>query len=233
LPESLVVRDFDALLARLARRGPRLLRPRVAAEDVFVLAVHRVEAVRYNPAEQRLEAFVVDELGTEATISADYSTYSEHALNAMGQALSGDGATCLVSGTVTVEAGRINLRPLAIWRGEDTPLVVPDLTDDGGRGVVPSEVAQFPGGRRHPLSAALDLLDEAADLLIEHAHRGVGMLAAPAADRVSRLARVADRNGLSAISVLLEAYAATLAAEDRSARARAWVDCFLAVEACR
>lgn len=233
LPESLVVRDFNALIARLARRGPRVLRPRVAAEDVFVLAVHGVEGLRYNAAEQRLEVVVVDERGTEATISADYSAYSEHALNAVGRALSGDEVSCLVSGTVTVQSERIQLRPLAIWRGADAPLVVPDLAEEGGRGVVPSGVARVRGGPRHQLSSALDLLDEAADLLIEHAHRGVGMLSLPAAEGVRRLAHATDRNGLTAISALLAAYAAALATEDRSARARAWVDCFLSVEACR
>ncbi|WP_051451908.1 hypothetical protein [Actinospica robiniae] len=231
LPESLVIRDFNALLARLARRGPRLLCPRVAAEDVFVLAVRNVEGLRYDPAEQRLEAFVVDEHGTEATIAADYSAYSEHALNAVGQALSGGEVSCLVSGTVTVQSGRIHLRPLAIWRGADTPLVVPDLAETGGRGRVPGGVARTRGKR--PLAAALDLLDDAADLLVEHAHRGVGMLAHAAADRVHRLAHDLGRHGLSAVSALLDVYAATLVTEDRPARARAWVDCLLAVESCR
>jgi hypothetical protein len=137
----------------------------------------------------------------------------------------------LVSGTVTVRSDRIQLRPLAIWRGADAPLVVPDLAEAGGRGAVPGGVARTRAKR--PLAATLDLLDEAADLLVEHAHRGVGMLSHAAADRVRRLAHDIGRHGLRAISGLLDAYAATLVTEDRPARARAWVDCLLAVEACR
>lgn len=239
LPDSLVVRDYAALVTQLARRGPRHLRPRVAAQDVFVLAVSKVAHLGYDPAEQRLEAVVEDEFGAGIVVSAEYSLYTKPALGAMARALGGETAgTCMISGAVTVQAGQAVLRPLAFWPGDGAALVVPDLEpEDSGQdsGQDSGEDAQEGGdsaamfGRHaHP-----SLLDQAADLLVEHAHRGLGMLAASAAERVGRIAADARRLGLTALGALLADYAATLAAEDRAARIRAWTDCTFAVDACR
>jgi hypothetical protein len=52
LPESVRVRDFAALAQRLSARHPRFLRPRVEAEDIYVLTVAEVEWVGYDPAAQ-------------------------------------------------------------------------------------------------------------------------------------------------------------------------------------
>ncbi|MBR7837097.1 hypothetical protein KDL01_27720 [Actinospica durhamensis] len=231
LPDSLVVRDYAALVTRLARRGPRHLRPRVEAQDVFVLAVSKVAHLGYDPAEQRLEAVVEDEFGMGIVVSAEYSAHTKPALGAMARALGGETAeTCMISGAVTVRAGQIVLRPLAFWLGDGAALIVPDLEPEDS-----DQDAQEDGGGAAPFGrhANPSLLDQAADLLVEHAHRGLGMLAASAAERVGRIAADARRLGLTATGALLADYAATLAAEDRAARIRAWTDCTLAVDACR
>jgi hypothetical protein len=263
LPEPLVIRDYAAFVERLARRGPRHLRPRVAAQDVFVLAVSRIERIGYDPAAQRLEAVVCDGCGGRATVSAEYRNVSKNALNVIAGALTGaaHGRPMLISGTVTVQAGHATLTPLAIWRGLDTALVVPDLDVDvvsdvdsdlgsdpdahadsdpdlnPGLAHSSDDVTEAPAqaGSRHRVAPpqATAVLDQAADLLTEHAHRGVGMLAAAAAETVGKLSDESRRVGLTAISALLACYAKSLTAEDPTAQVRAWTDCSIAVDACR
>lgn len=68
LPESVRVSDYAALAGKLGDRPPRYLRPRVEAEDVYVLTVSHVAWVGYDPASQCLEASVHDAFGVAATV---------------------------------------------------------------------------------------------------------------------------------------------------------------------
>ena len=230
LPERLLIRDFKSLVERLGARGPRFLRPRVAAEDVFLLVVHGVQAGGYDPAQQRLEAVVRDEQGTEALVRAEYSAYTPAALGALAEALSEDATDpLLLSASVTIEAGRLVLRPIAVSRADGERIVVPDLEPGDGSGSLPVAAARH-AGAAHPIPA---VLDQAADMLAEHAHRGLGLLTETARADVERLVQDLRRVGLLTVSALVAQYARALTIEDRAARVRSWTDAAIAVDACR
>lgn len=228
LPERLLIRDFKSVVERLGARGPRFLRPRVAAEDVFVFVVDDVESIGYDPAQQRLEALVRDEHGTQALVSAEYSAHAPAALGALAEALT-ESASLLISASVVIEAGLPVLRPIAVSPSADCPLVVPDLAPGDGSGALPVPLVVRPGDA-HPITA---VLDQATDTLAEHAHRGLGLLIQTARTEVDRLTRDLRRVGLLMLSALFAEYARTLAAEDGAARVRAWTDAAIAVDACR
>jgi hypothetical protein len=230
LPERLLIRDFKSLVERLGARGPRFLRPRVAAEDVFVLIVHGVEAFGYDPAQQRLEGVVRDEHGTEALVRAEYSAYTPAALGALADALSEDAPDpLLLSASVTIEAGQLVLRPIAVSRADGEWIVVPDLEPGDGSGTLPVALAGH-AGTTHPIPT---VLDQATDMLAEHAHRGLGLLTETARADVDRLVQDLRRVGLLTVTALVAEYARALTIEDRAARVRAWTDAAIAVDACR
>ncbi|HET9170691.1 MAG TPA: hypothetical protein VFN97_14725 [Actinospica sp.] len=236
LTERLLIRDYKGLVERLGARGPRFLRPRVAAEDVFVFVVSGVEEVGYDPAQQRLEVLVRDEYGTEALVRAEYSAYTPAALGALAEALTGDADELLVSAGVEIEAGRLVLRPIGLSPGGGERVVVPDLEVAGdAAGALPVAVDESGGvsgsaGAGRPIHLALD---QAADMLVEHAHRGLGLLTETARADVERLAGDLRRVGLLTVAALVAEYARALAGQDRAARVRAWTDASIAVDACR
>lgn len=266
LPKRLLVRDYKAFVERLAARDHRFLRPRVAAEDVFVFAVGAVQAIGYHPAQQCLEAVISDEHGTQALIRAEHNAFSPAALDAVADALAGavdstltsdddDPAPAettsgiILSATVTVQSGQAVLRPIAIFVDGEDRLVVPDLEPGDGSASLPTDSTALvrpidPVHHVHPIDtvrpvhhehadAISAVLDQAADLLAEHAHRGIALLTAVAHSDTDRLARDLRRTGLVAVAALVTEYARALTTHDRAARIRSWSDAWLAVDACR
>ncbi|MEE1794617.1 hypothetical protein PUR28_28235 [Streptomyces sp. BE308] len=195
LAEPLLVRDLAALTASWEGRPPRLIRPRVEAETVRVIALSEVESIGYDPAEQRLEAVVRDAAGTSALVCSDYRPECPGALDALADALSG-GPT-LISGAVHRSGGGIRIDPIAVL----TPagVTVPDLTPGDGSAVLTAVVRPSPD----PLAVALD---EALAALAAVAHSGLRHLSAPARDRIDEAATALARTGLTRSAALLRAF---------------------------
>jgi hypothetical protein len=72
LPATLLSRDLDALTAEFDRLPPRLIRPRVEAEDVRVIEIAEVTSLGYHPGSQRLSATLRAPVGGTATLIAEY-----------------------------------------------------------------------------------------------------------------------------------------------------------------
>lgn len=213
LPDPLLVRDLSALTARWQGRPPRLIRPRVEAESVRVVALSEVGSVGYDPAEQRLEAQVRDAAGTPAVLTSAYRPECPGALDALADALE-SGATH-VSGSVHRAGGGILVDPIAVL----TPsgVTVPDLAAGDG------SVALAAAGSRSPdpLSAALD---EAMSALAAAAHSGLSRPSAPARSRIEEAATALSRTGLARAAALLRAFLNTLDAQAEGGRTAAWLE---------
>ncbi|WP_190344204.1 hypothetical protein [Streptomyces venezuelae] len=222
LPEPLLVRDFAAHTERLRRLPPPLIRPRVAADAVRVVAVHAVEDLGYHPAEQRLEATVRDAHGCPATLAAPYNPYGPGGLDALAAALEpGDGGVRLVSAFVrAAPRGGLLIDPIAVL----TPggVVVPDLAAGSG--------SQDPGPAGPPPAGPIaDALGAALAALALAAHRGLRHLGAGERDRLAESAAALARTGLSTAAGRIRALLRALAGDTHRAAATAWVDAQLYV----
>jgi hypothetical protein len=229
LPSSVRVQDFAALAQRLSARDPRFLRPRVEAEDIYVLMVSEVEWVGYDPAAQCLEAVVRDHQGTAATIRAPYRAVCPPALDALGAALTASETSPLmlmISGRVTVRAGELVVDPIAVWGGGKEQPVVLDLAVGDDTGTLPVI------GRRVEQDAVTTPLHDAVEMLAEHAHRGLDRAGEASRAAVEHMAASLSRAGFNAAAALLAAYGGALLRDDRAARARAWVDASIVGVAC-
>ncbi|MFD0267229.1 hypothetical protein ACFVGY_11610 [Streptomyces sp. NPDC127106] len=223
LPEPLLVRDFAALAERVRARPPRPVRARVAADDVHVLAVHAVEGLGYDPAEQRLEAVLRDARGNRALLAAPYNPYAPGGLDALAAALDGLGAgPCHLSGFVRAAAGSgpvgsggLVVEPIAVLVG--SAVVVPDLAPAG-----PS-AATAPAAHPEPDPVA-GALAEALAALADAAHRGLRHLDRVGPDRLERAAAALDRTGLATAAARVRAVPAALAAGGADAAAGPWTD---------
>ncbi|MFJ1614567.1 hypothetical protein [Streptomyces sp. NPDC088249] len=222
LPDPLLVRDLSALTAGWEGRPPRLIRPRVEAEAVHVVALSEVESVGYDPAEQRLEAVVRDASGAPALVTSAYRPECPGALDALADALEG-GATH-VSGSVRRSGGGIEIDPIAVLTPAGT--VVPDLAPGDGSTALAAAV----GRPADPLTA---VLDEAVSALSAVPHGGLRHLTVPARSRIDEAATALSRTGLTRAATLLRTFLGTLddgAAPDGealAARSGAWLDALL------
>ncbi|GGV73833.1 hypothetical protein GCM10015535_01570 [Streptomyces gelaticus] len=218
LPDPLLVRDLTALTAGWDSRPPRLIRPRVEAETVHVVAMSEVESVGYDPAEQRLEAVVRDAAGTRAVVASEYRPECPGALDALADALEG-GATH-ISGSLHRWGGGVRIDPLAVLTPAGT--VLPDLAAGDG------STALAAVGRR-PLDPLTAALDEAISAMSAVPHSGLRHLNVPARARIDEAATTLSRTGLSRAATLLRAFVETLddgAAPNEEAlvaRSRAWL----------
>ncbi|GAA2741968.1 hypothetical protein [Kitasatospora cinereorecta] len=214
LPAPLLLTDLDARLRSLEGRPPRLIRPRIAAESVHVVALSAVEDVRYDAAEQRLEAAVRDAAGNPATLAATYDPACPGALDALAAALASDTVTH-VGATVERRAGRTVLEPVALLAGGT--VIVPDLAPGGGSGALAPAAAPS----TDPVAACLA---EALAALADLAHRGLRHPDGPALTRLERTADRLGRDGLATTAELLRALAHALRGGDPEAAVRGWAD---------
>ncbi len=206
LSDAVLVRDLAAESAVLDRLPPRLVRARVEAELVRVVAVAEVRSTHYFPGAQRLEAVVADELGATATVSATYRGVCPGALDALADAL-GSGPV-LVSGSLRRVGGVLVVDPIAVLTGAG--LVVPDLAPLPGVDLVPGYGDQ-----------GSDLIGSAVDAALaacaEAAHRGLRHLTPTLRARLDDVAADLRRVGLTG-------NADAVAAFGREASTRTWVD---------
>ncbi|MEV6984170.1 hypothetical protein AB0M95_23350 [Sphaerisporangium sp. NPDC051017] len=222
LPPSLVVTDFAALSRELDALTLRPIRPRVEAELVRVVAVTRVEAVTYAPGDQRLDAVIVDQAGSTATVRATHTGAAPGRLDSLAAVLAGEeGELRFVSGVVGRTAGGVVIEPVGLAAGGR--VVVPDLQPAGGSGRL--MIAE--DDRHEPLTAALI---DTRGLLAEVAHRGLSHLP-PTYD--ARLATAAQRLtvlGLHRIAQAVTAFAAMRTHDSDEAIEQAWIDAYLRLD---
>ncbi|MFC8718248.1 hypothetical protein [Kitasatospora sp. NPDC057198] len=195
LPAPLLLHDAAARLRAPGGRPPRLVRPRIEAENAHVLAVAEVGPLGYDPAGQRLEATVRDTAGTAVLLSAEHDVLRPGRIDALAAALE-SGTVTHVSGLLRQAAGRPALDPLAVRTAAG--LVHPDLAAEGD----PHPFAALPPVGGDPLTEALT---EARGALAELARTGLDSALphqlAPAAAQLRR-------TGLRTGAALLDALAA-------------------------
>jgi hypothetical protein len=202
-PPAILVRDFAAYAADQAAQAPQMLRPRVLAEHVRVIAVHTVRDVVYLPAEQELVATLCDGNGAAVRLSIRHRAVAPHALDAVGAAL-GKGLR-FVAGELRLGPAGLQMDPAALVTDR---LVVPDLAGSAAAWEAPHAV-------RAPVHRALDAaLVEAESTLEEAAQLGVLPPRADWFEHVAVARRHLDDAGLASV-------AARFAALERAARATA------------
>jgi hypothetical protein len=186
LPGTLLLRDVAGHLRAVGARPPRLIRPRVEAESVRVVAVAAVESVGYDPAGQRLEAVLRDPAGNEILVCAEYNPLCPGGLDALAAAL-GDGEVHCVSGMLNHARGRIVLDPLAVLTSAG--MVVPEFAPGDGD----TALAAAPPRPADPITAALE---SALAALADAAHHGLNRLTGAVRTRLTDSAAGLQRIGL-------------------------------------
>jgi len=212
LPDSLRATNLDALAEELAARPPALVRPRVTAESLRVIAVESVELHGYDPAPQCLEASVTAPKGGTALLRVPHRSAAPGALEAAEKALRA-GVTA-VAGHVHRHRGALIVEPTALLT-EDGP-VVPDFApgDDTAELAAAEEAAGT-----DPVSAAIEgALVACADL----AHQGLRSAREPSRRRVDAAAAELKRVGLPRAANDFAHLSKALAAEDDAAKCDAW-----------
>jgi len=216
IPPSLLVRDLDALATELDRLPPRLIRPRVAAEDVRVLEIGDVGGLGYSPGSQRIDALVTASGGGTARIVAEHKPVAPAALDTLAESLSGSrGLPRFLSGTFRRGRGGIVVTPIAIVA--DDAVIVPDLAPGDGSTALDAALAD----RVDPLVAAIN---SALALLAEMAHQGIRHLPATFATRLTAAAGTLQAAGLSRAADELRTLSRTLGPDPGAAAVEAWAD---------
>ncbi|TDD94780.1 hypothetical protein [Actinomadura rubrisoli] len=213
LPPALLVRDLAAEGRALDALPPRLVRPRVEAELVRVVAVAEVRDVGYHPGDQRLDAVVADGAGTTAVVSADYAPHRPGALDALAGALAA--GPRFVSGALRRDRGGLVIDPFAVMTGDG--VVVPDLAPGDGSAALDGPSARPPDPLGAVLDAALAVCAEAAQRGLLHVPRGFR-------DRLDRAGKDLDRIGLRAAAASVAGLAAALDGGDPHRMTRTWAD---------
>ncbi|MFI1094959.1 hypothetical protein [Streptomyces sp. NPDC020917] len=217
LPGSLLLHDVAAHLAAAGDPPPRLIRPRVEAESVRVVAVAAVEAVGYEPAGQRLEAVVRDPAGSEIVVRAEHDPLCPGRLDALAAALGGGDVRC-VSGMLGRDRGRPVLDPLAVLTADG--VVVPDLAPGSGDGALPAARS----GPSDPITGALEAARAA---LADAAHQGLRRLTATSHDGLAGCAADLQRTGLGTAAQRLRDLESALRLRPAAEAVPAWVDAHL------
>ena len=210
LPQRLLLRDLAAAAAEFERLPPRLIRPRVEAEDVRVVEVGGVEDIRYLPGAQRLEAKVTGAGGGTVTVAAEY----RGVLPAPSTRWPGPWTRSRASSAERCGAAGAGWRCPA--RGRDTDaVVVPDLAPRTGSGW---PAPGWPEDVRRDGAA----LESARRLLAEVAHRGARHLPPSFGERLHASAGTLDRAGLGRCAADLRGVARALGPAPESEAFQAW-----------
>ncbi len=201
LHPGLLPPSVDAALAELRARPPRLVRPRVLADAVRVIAVRRVRDLTYDPAERTLTAELEAECGGHVTLTLERRPGREEAAHAAVDALRREPR--FVSGAVRRDGAALTLDPLAIVTDR---VVVLDL-EPAGDARLPARAAPRPAD---PIEAALR---DARRALDDAAHHGLRHLSPAWRDGAGAIAdRLADL-GLATTAARLRAVGAARSAE--------------------
>ncbi|MGW1794779.1 hypothetical protein ACWCQN_01950 [Streptomyces sp. NPDC001984] len=215
LPASLLLHDTAAHLRRtLADRPPRLIRPRVEADALRVVAIGTIDSFGYDPAAQLLEAALRDSAGNDILLRAEYNPLSPGGLDALAKALSEDRITH-ISGLLTRTHGRTTLDPMALLT--PTGVVVPDLSP--GTGDTP--LTTTPAHRTDSITTALR---SALTTLADAAHQGLRHLTTSTRTRLTDAAARLHRTGLRTAARLLRDLDQTLTGQGATSAVPFWVN---------
>ncbi len=236
LPPPVRVTRLADLAASWKARPPRLLRPRVQAEDVHAVAVQKVEDLSFQPAAQTLVATLRDADGAILRLARPYRAVAPHALDHLAAALAGDhGPVRFVSGTIRRHLGGFEIDPLAVACDRlIVPDIVPDLAEPLGHALSADRGA---ASADPPVEAAAA---EALGILAEGAHHGLRHAPFAYPDRLRAAAARLTAAGLTACAARLETLDATLRAargggeeSSWSTAAAAWMDAAIRLELVR
>jgi hypothetical protein len=211
LPVGVMVHDLDAWAASRRDRAPSLLRPRVLAADVHVVALGAVRDVAYAAGRQTLYARLEDASGRPLLLARAHRAVAPHALEALQAAL-GAGPR-FVSGFLRATARGFEMDPLAVCGAS---LVVPDLAP-AGRLDLP--LVEAPAADS-PLAAAVH---EAWSRVEEMSHRGLGRTGTTWLEAARGAARQLQATGLVQTAAAMEALCDRLQDVGRGAPAEAAV----------
>lgn len=189
LPAPLLVRNLAQHAQTLAHRPPRLLRPRVLAEEVHVIAVSQVLQVAYDEAEQTLIAALTDAAGHPFVVTLTHRRSAPHAIEAAAQALAGP--VRFVAGDLRHGPRGWTLEPVSITSER---FVVPDLSG-------PVAVRALPrGARQAPTDPVEAALTRAESVLQELCHSGVARPPAAALQRALAASIALEDVGLARLA---------------------------------
>ena len=194
IPEPIRVRDLGTLIEGWEARPPRLVRPRVLAENVHVFEVLELLAQCWSPSRQVLSAVVGVE-GGELLVELPWRSVTPGAVSSLSQALP---RARWVSGELRREARGFVLRPLALATGEG--IVVPDIAGLGD--------FDTPLGDAGNEGDAIDqAVARASTVLVEAAHVGLHSLSSGWPERLDREAEGLSEVGMKTTSSRLSQFA--------------------------
>ena len=197
LPDGILVTDLELEAARLAGLAPAVVRARVVAEAVRVVAVERVDDLRYLPGAQELQATIQAPRG-HALLRLAHHGAAPGAIDALASVLDGaDGPVRFVAGHLRRHGGGIELEPTAVAAG--TTVVVPAFAAASGRAI-----ASAPEVEPDRLARAVA---DAIEITAEVLHRGHRHLPPGWSGRAAQAARHLRTTGLPAAAAALEALA--------------------------
>jgi hypothetical protein len=188
LPSPLLVRDFRELADGLRERPPRLLRPRILASQMRVLALgpEHVATVGYRPGDQELVAAIRDAEGGSVLLVRRYTRSTPHALDVLARALAG--SPRFVAGEVRLGAAGVEIEPTAIVTDR---VLVPDLDrESASLDDLPVLASSVVAPMHIALEGAQALLEEALHDGIAHPRGNFADRAARAADALSKVGLV-------------------------------------------
>jgi hypothetical protein len=230
-PPSIFASDFEELGRALDASPPRLLRPRVLAESMRVVAVAGVGGLSFHPGEQQLTAEIADTNGHTMLLVRRYRRAAPHALEVIAAALAGEPPVRFVAGDVRHGPYGLEIDPVGLVTDR---MIVPDLEPAKG-GAPPIEAAQA----RHD-SALLAALDAGAGKLEEACHLGLVHLRGEWLARTREAAARLDEVGVAGVAKRLrgvadrvEAIGDPAAPERVRAAAEAWMRAAIRVELTR
>lgn len=222
-PRELVIDDVDAFGKVRKDRPPRMLRPRLAAGELRVVAASKVDVVGFDAGEQAVRAQLRNLKGTAFVVERSHRVVAAGALPALVRALRGP-VRGVVGDVRTDERGLV-VDPIAVIEERVVALDTSPVHPDGAR-----LLAQLPGVAAHastsPLEHALarlvDVLGDAAHDGLRHAPPGFRERLDEAQARVRELGltRLADD-----VKTLRESHAKARSsglADDESALVDAW-----------
>ncbi len=214
LPDAVLVRDLGVAARALDDMPPWLIRPRIEAEFIRVVAVAEGREVGYHPGGQRLDAVVADAAGRTATVSAEHRGSCPGALDALAEALAA--GPSFISGSLRRGRGTLVLDPVAVLTPDG--VVVPDLAPgDGSAGL-----RVYSARQTDQLSATLAA---ALATMAEVAHRGLRQLTPGVRARVEEAASKLARVGLRTSAALVTAFGTACGSDaDAEAMTRTWVE---------
>lgn len=177
LPEPLLVPSVARLRRAMIDRPPRMLRPRLRAEDLHVVAISAIVSLAHDPGDQVTSAIALDAEGEPYTIERAHRAVTPAALDALAFALSGfAGAPRYVTGEVRLGPRGIVVDPMHVVADR---VVVLDLELAQGHPALPIE--------RRPRAGRAGLLERARGVLDASVHHGLRATTAEAIARWSSL----------------------------------------------